>query len=64
MKKENYERLRLCVYRIKILKGNFVEALRQVDKATEIFPLDHMEYLILDRKNLTLFLIYVLQLRK
>lgn len=45
MKKENYERLRLCVYRIKILKGNFVEALRQVDKATEIFPLDHMDCL-------------------
>ncbi len=48
MRPENYHTLHQCVNRIFILQGNFVDALRQVHRVSEIFPLDHMDCLSLN----------------
>jgi S-adenosylmethionine-diacylglycerol 3-amino-3-carboxypropyl transferase len=45
MRPENYALLRSRVSRITILRGSFLDALRQIHRADEFIPLDHMDCL-------------------
>lgn len=48
LKPHNYDILRACVKKITILEGGMLDALRQVNRADVIFPLDHMDCLSVD----------------